>query len=521
MYIRLVEDDLILSLSLKRIDMKSLLSIIFAMTVLFACKTDQKEVLKSPVALSVNHDPALAPFYHGVASGDPLQDRVIIWTKATPEYHQAVNVVWKMSDQPDMSNILFDGQELTDSLTYYTVKVDVVGLDAGKTYYYEFEALGKKSVIGTTKTLPVNAVDEVAIGVVSCSNYEWGYFNAYEQLAKKDVDVVIHLGDYIYEYQTGGYGDTTIGRIVDPTHEIVSLEDYRLRYSQYRLDRDLQAVHSAHPFICIWDDHEVSNNSYTLGAENHQDNEGDYLARKEIAKKVYYEWIPIRENDTHKHYRSFNFGDLTKLIMLDERLEGRTKPADDYESISDDQKMLGAVQMSWLEKELATKEQTWKVIGNQVIFADLDVSAVYPESKVNLDAWDGYPSEKKELISYLSDNNIDNAVFVTGDTHCSWAFDVKNSNGQNVALEFGTPGVTSANYDEYTSVDTAMFTEQIFMKTNKHLKYVDLRNHGYAILTLTADGGNVAWYYIDNIRTDESAEKLGKSINFKNNKMVE
>ena len=520
MYIRLFEDDRILFLCLKRIDMKALSSIIFAMTVLFACKTDHKEDIKSPITLSVHYDSALAPFYHGVASGDPLQDRVIIWTKVTPEYHQAVNVIWKMSDKSDMSNTLFDGQELTDSLSYYTVKVDVIGLDPGKTYYYQFEALGKKSLIGTTKTLPVSSVDEVSIGVVSCSNYEWGYFNAYEQLAKKDVDVVIHLGDYIYEYQTGGYGDTTIGRIVDPTHEIITLEDYRLRYSQYRLDKDLQAVHSSHPFICIWDDHEVSNNSYTLGAENHQDNEGDYMERKEIAKKVYYEWIPIRENEAHKHYRSFNFGNLTKLIMLDERLEGRTKPADNYESISDDQKMLGLEQMVWLENELKTKDQIWKIIGNQVIFADLDVSAVYPKSKVNLDAWDGYPSEKKELITYLTGNKIGNTIFVTGDTHCSWAFDVKNSNGENVALEFGTPGVTSANYDEYTSVDTVMYTEQIFMKTNQHLKYVDLRNHGYAILTLMPDGGNVKWYYIDSLRSDESGEKMGKSINFKDNQMV-
>ena len=495
--------------------MKTYINLLFLGFLLFSCKTEET-VEKVEIPLTIHHDTSLAPFYHGVASGDPLQDRVIIWTKATPTYHQAVNVVWKVSDQANMSNTLFDGQVLTDSLSNYTVKVDVEELDADKVYYYQFEALGEKSTIGKTKTLPSTATEEVSIGIASCSNYEWGYFNAYEKLADKDIDMVIHLGDYIYEYQTGGYGDTTIGRIVDPLHEIVSLKDYRTRYSQYRLDKDLQKAHAAHPFVCIWDDHEVSNNSYTLGAENHQDDEGDYMTRKAIAKKVYYEWIPIRETESKKHYRSFDFGDLTKLIMLDERLEGRTKPADTYEEISDAQKMLGAEQLSWFEKELSTEKQQWKIIGNQVIFADLDVSAVYPESKVNLDAWDGFPSEKEEIIAFIDDNKINNTVFLTGDTHCSWAFDINSRTGLPIALEFGTPGITSANYDEYTGLDTVMMTEQIFMKMNPHLKYVDLKNHGYSIINLTAEGGSINWYYVDDLRNDTSGEKLMKTITFNN-----
>jgi len=164
-----------------------------------------------------------APFYYGVASGDPTQESVIIWTKAIPDYHKSVNVVWTLSDRPDMSNSLYDGQVMTDSLSGYTAKIDVIDLDPGKTYYYQFEAEGKKSPIGRTKTFPQGEVEELKIGAVSCSNYEWGHFNAYEHLADEDLDVVLHLGDYIYEYGQGTYGDTTIGRIHYPSHEIITL----------------------------------------------------------------------------------------------------------------------------------------------------------------------------------------------------------------------------------------------------------------------------------------------------------
>jgi alkaline phosphatase D len=485
-----------------------------------ACKPVGSDYLKSFIPLSSDYDLTLAPFYHGVASGDPLEDGVIIWTKATPPYHQSVNVIWKVSDRADMSNTLFDGQQFTDSLTNYTTKIDVRGLNAGTTYYYQFEALGKKSMIGRTKTLPKNDANSVVLAVASCSNVEWGYFSAYKNLAEKNVDAVIHLGDYIYEYGTSTYGDTTIGRINDPLHEIISLEDYRTRYSQYRLDKDLQAVHQAHPFICIWDDHEVSNNSYTLGAENHQENEGDYQLRKEIAKKVYYEWIPIRDNESKKHYRSFEFGNLARLIMLDERLEGRTAPPETYEAINNDSKMLGQEQFAWLAKELDTNQQLWKIIGNQVVFSDLDVSAVYPESKVNLDAWDGFPSEKKEIIAHLSESNFKNVVLITGDTHCSWAFEVEDENKKSVAVEIGTPSITSANYDEYTGKDTVLMTEQLFLKANPHLKYVDLRNHGYVIISLTKEKGIAEWYYEDNIRTPNSKEYKAKVIEFKNNQLL-
>ena len=492
-----------------------LIALVIALVMIQAC---QEAHVKTPVSFWEGLDVQQAPFYYGVASGDPTQESVIIWTKAIPDYHKSVNVVWTLSDQADMSNSLFDGQVMTDSLSGYTVKVDVTDLDAGKTYYYQFEAEGKKSPIGRTNTFPQGEVEELKIGAVSCSNYEWGYFNAYEHLADEDLDVVLHLGDYIYEYGPGTYGDTTIGRINYPPHEIITLSDYRDRYGQYRADTDLQKVHQQHPFITIWDDHEITNNAYTAGAQNHQEDEGDYGTRRDIARQVYYEWMPIRDNEAKEHYRSFRIGDMASLIMLDERLEGRTEPAAKEEEISDDQKMLGAKQLAWFKDELDDSSTQWKIIGNQVIFSDMDLSNVYG-FKVNLDAWDGYPSEKEEIIDYLRAQEIANTVFLTGDTHCSWAFDVADDGGEHVAVEIGATSISSANIDSYTTQDSAKMAEKLIHQDNPHLRYTNISDHGYVVITLSEDSGKADYYYIDDLRSDQASKRLEKTINFKDNRI--
>lgn len=493
-----------------------IVSLFLTLAILQACQ--QEPHVKTPVQLWEELDADLAPFYYGVASGDPTQDQVIIWTKAVPSHHKAVNVVWTVSDRPDMSNSLYDGQVLTDSLSNYTVKVDVTDLDAGKTYYYQFEAEGVKSPVGRTKTFPRDDIAELKIAAVSCSNYEWGYFNAYEHLADEDLDVVLHLGDYIYEYGPGTYGDTTIGRFNYPPHEILTLPDYRHRYGQYRADSDLQKVHQQHPFITIWDDHEITNNAYTAGAQNHQDDEGDYTTRREIARQVYYEWMPIRDNEAMEHYRAFEIGDMASLIMLDERLEGRTEPAAAVEDISDDQKMLGAKQLSWFKRQLQDESTQWKIIGNQVIFSDMDLSNVYG-MKVNLDAWDGYPSEKEEIIDYLREQEIANTVFLTGDTHCSWAFDIEDDSGEPVGVEIGATSISSANIDSYTTQDSAKMAERLIHQDNPHLRYSNIRDHGYVIITLSADSGKADYYYVDDLRSDQANKRLEKTINFRDNKI--
>lgn len=474
---------------------------------------------------SIHFEKSQKPFYHGVASGDPLNDAVIIWTRVTPEVNKTVQVKWKMATDQQFKNVIKSGKESTSSSKDYTVKVDVKGLKASQTYYYQFEALGGKSIVGRTKTLPKQNPDQVKLAIVSCSNYEAGYFNALGRIGEKDdIDAVLHLGDYIYEYGVGKYGDTTLGRINLPAHEIVKIEDYRTRYALYRLDKDFQKAHQMHPFITIWDDHEITNNSYKDGAQNHQPEEGDYNVRKSIARQVYYEWLPVREGENL--YRQFDYGGLVDLIMLDERLAGRSAQADSVNTVAfndPSRSMLGQTQLDWFFDAMKNSKASWKVIGNQVIFSDLSFENIFPKRPKNLDAWDGYPFEKKKVIQFLKDNQIANTIFVTGDTHCSWAFetptnaeDYRNNGDQSVvAFEFGTTGVSSPNYDENVGLDTVRMVEGLYYKMNPHLKYVDLSEHGYLLLTLNSDEAKAEWMYVDTVKRRTRNEKVGKTMTVK------
>lgn len=278
-------------------------------------------------------------FRHGVASGDPVQDAVIIWTRVTPgpdiDEATAIPVHWTMGRDPALSDIVGEG-EIQATLEHdYTVKVDVGGLAPGTQYYYRFMVGEQGSTLGHTNTLPANGVARSRLAVVSCANYPAGYFNVYREVAKRDdIDAVIHLGDYIYEYGVDGYGGEQgkkLGRIVEPAHEILSLADYRTRHGQYRSDPDLQVLTSRHPIIAVWDDHETANNSFKDGAENHNEGEGDWAARKAAAVRAYYEWLPIRMTDKQTPavtYRSFRLGGLASLIMLDTRIAGRMRQID-------------------------------------------------------------------------------------------------------------------------------------------------------------------------------------------------
>jgi len=465
-----------------------------------------------------HYDESLFPFYHGVASGDPLADAVIIWTRVTPPNNMPIEVDWEVSASMSFDDLVANGTVTTDSTSDFTVKVDVKGLSPNTKYYYRFAAMDEQSVVGETKTLNNTNKGDIKLGVVSCSNYEWGYFTAYKHLADKELDAVLHLGDYFYEYAPGKYGDTTIGRFNIPPREILSLIDYRTRYALYRTDEDLQAVHQKHPFIAIWDDHEITNNAYISGAENHQEDEGSYDERKGIATQAYYEWLPIRENASKEIYRSFDLGDRASLIMLDERLAGRTKQADSVSQVDENYSMLGAKQLSWFKNELDDRSSTWKIIGNQVIFSPLDVSKLRPNSPANLDAWDGYAVERDDIINHLVRNEINDVVFLTGDTHTSWAFEIPKtldsyaSSSESAAVEFGTTSITSANWNEGRSDEETLGAEQIVMGSNNHLKFINARDHGYLILTVSDTEVKSDWYYVDDIKTKGSAEKLSKSI---------
>ncbi|MEO9301521.1 alkaline phosphatase D family protein [Acinetobacter pittii] len=339
-----------------------------------------------------------ADFLHGVASGDPLQDRVILWTRLTPLVLNArLRVTWEIATDDQFKQNLKTGTVEATKTDDFTVKVDATGLQAGTTYFYRFRFGSKVSPVGQTKTLPVTT-NKVSFAVCSCSNYPAGYFYVYREIAKQNVDVVIHLGDYIYEYGADGYATedaAKLGRTLpsDNNKEIIKLDDYRKRYALYRQDKDLQEVHQRHPFIVIWDDHELANDTWREGAENHQSNEGPFLERKLAALQAYFEWMPIRPVSNTDHlniYRQFDFGSLVQLTMLDTRIIARDKQLEyaDYMTAAglDAQKfqadltdpkrtLMGYTQRDWLVDKLKQSTATWNVIGQQVLMSKMWIPA--------------------------------------------------------------------------------------------------------------------------------------------------
>jgi alkaline phosphatase D len=525
-------------------------------------------------AQTLPFDVTLKPFYHGVASGDPLADRVIIWTRVTPEQDQMINGNYVMATDTALKNVVKTGTFSTDNTKDYTVKIDVTGLAANTTYYYAFTALGKRSMVGRTKTTPsvsaANLTDILKFAVVSCTNYEGGYFSSYGRIAERnDLNAVLFLGDYIYEYETGQYGNPQFNdpnRKNLPSTEIVSKSDYRTRYSLYRLDKNLQRAHQQHPFICIWDDHESANNSYENGAQNHQPaTEGDWQTRKNLAREAYYEWIPIRgQANVSTLYRRFSYGNLMDLMMLDTRLEGRQQPPanfDDVDVVTNPRKMVSTTQFNWLVDNLKNSSARWKMIGNQVVFSDInvgfavanprDITAIRTLERGFNDFWKGYPIQRNALIDSLKTLKINNTVFVSGDSHSSWSFDVtkKSTNypsatsnyipqaipynaatgeGYNettgegsYAVEFCGPSVTSQNFDEILGAAITNSFNQVINKPiptlenanyNPHLKFADLSNHGYMMLDVRADSTQADYFFVPNVFTNTTTETWGRGV---------
>lgn len=296
------------------------------------------QVLPSTAALGLMSTTAKSAeptaFYHGVASGDPLQHSVIIWTRVTTSAKK-IEVEWQLSKTQDFARPFKQGKVVTSAEQDYTVKTDVTKLDAGEQYFYRFIADKKASPVGVTRTLPSGSLDAFKLGVCSCSNFPAGYFHAYKAMAELgDLDVVVHLGDYIYEYDADGYASQQsrfLGRVSEPLNETVSLQDYRRRHAQYKTDKNLQQLHASVPFILSWDDHEFTNDAWLDGAQNHSETEGDWQQRKRDALKAYYEWMPIREpklGDGFNQWRNFEIGNLASLTMLETRFAARDKQVD-------------------------------------------------------------------------------------------------------------------------------------------------------------------------------------------------
>ncbi len=499
-----------------------------------------------------------AQFLHGVASGDPLNDRAVIWTRVTPvNPNKKIVVSWVVATDESCLHVVGSGIEKTDKSRDFTVKLDVTGLNAGQVYYYQFFTNGHVSPIGKLRTLPEGNVSAFSLAVLSCSNYPAGYFHVYgEVAARNDIDAVLHLGDYIYEYGMGGYATEdaeALGRVPPPATEILTLDEYRQRYAQYRSDLDLQAAHRQHSFICVWDDHEITNDAWRDGAENHNDGEGDWSQRKAQAIQAYYEWLPVREPEDgyrERLYRSFKIGNLLDLYMLDTRVIGRDQQLNyaNYVTASGgfdgvrfqadltdpNRTLLGFEQRGWLQQQMAQSSATWQLLGQQVLAGRMNLPvplvtfqitfAQYaqlaqlaqtnpelltpeqlailqaPSVPYNLDAWDGYFVERETIFETAKalDKNL---VVIAGDTHNAWANNLTTLDGTSVGVEFATASVSSpgleAFFPDEESDALAAGVEQLI----DGLHYTNLQHRGYMVLQLTPDECRSQWRYIDSVKT--------------------
>ncbi len=457
--------------------------------------------------------PQHGTFRHGVASGDPLHDRVILWTRVTPaDPHDDVEVKWQIARDPAMRRVIDGGRARTSIFRDFTVKIDVDRLEPGRTYYYQFSVAGDPSPIGRTRTTPHGGAGAARLALASCSNLPAGLFNVYALIARRnDLDAVLHLGDYLYEYANATFGDgSLLGRVPLPDREILSLADYRQRHAQYKTDVDLQAAHRQHPFICVWDDHEIANDAWTDGAENHnvELGEGEWSVRKRAAIRAYFEWMPIRELEFRPRariFRQFRFGNLVDLLMLDTRHFGRARqsttppvsptagfPANDPVANDPARSLLGLAQEAWLDQRLVASQArgtTWRLLGQQVMMAQLSPSG--GQTLFNLDQWDGYIPARERLFTSIRDNRIDNVAVLTGDIHSSWASELTGNPwnaGYNpatgagaVGVEFVTPGVTSPGIlDPAQAAQTAAFVRSV----SPHMKYAELNKRGYVLLDI-------------------------------------
>ena len=467
-------------------------------------------------------------FRHGVASGDPLADRVILWTRVTPrDVTGAQTVSWQLARDPQVSQIVARGEVQTGAARDFTVKVDASGLDSGNTYYYRFESGGERSAVGRTRTLPRAGVSRVRLGVVSCSNLPQGYFNAYACLANRaDLDAVLHLGDYLYEYGNQQYGDgTPLGRIPAPDKEMVALQDYRERHAQYKADPDSQEIHRQHPFIVVWDDHEFTNNTWSGGAQNHNEGEGEWSPRRVAAHQAYMEWMPIREDAQTlqaRIYRTFRFGDLATLVMLDTRLIGRDQQMkrEDIAAIDlPSRQLLGADQEAWLAEQFVSavrSKTTWNVLGQQVMFAPQTEPGM---TAGNPDSWDGYRAARSRVFDMMERARVENLAVLTGDVHSSWAYDLprnpfkgydKATGKGSIGVEFAGTSVTSPSNLGRGPEGPKQLADT--MAARPHLHYVDGRYRGYFVVDLTRERLQADYFSVATVQERSTAESFEKGF---------
>ncbi|WP_371397192.1 alkaline phosphatase [Fretibacter rubidus] len=518
--------------------------------------------------LSSNRPFMRGTFAHGIASGDPRRDAVVLWTRVTPDdmTDGPVSVLWHISENEDFEPMLRSGVVKAEAANNWTAKVDVTALPSGKTLYYRFIVGDVTSPTGQTKTLPDGPLDKLRFAVVSCANWQHGFFNAYDHIARQDdFDAVIHLGDYFYEYGADGIADTPMGqqgRLHDPRHEIISLNDYRTRHAQYRTDPNLQAMSAKFPMITIWDDHETTNDSWQGGAQNHQADEGDWDARKQAAMRAYYEWMPIRDPERGRAretlFRNFDYGDLLSLVSVETRLTARAEPIileDHVDTIETDpegfkgdvlgdpsREMFGQVQEDFIVEALTQSKadgKTWRVLANQVIMGRLNTPDLEPYvseeavqaiekdwagvrdmvklSKYNLpvypDSWDGYPAARDRFYDRLNAAGVNDMLVLTGDAHEFWINDLTTQAGDKIGLECVTTSVSSETLIKYMGDSTADYS-LLLTQSNKDARYYNALQCGYVAVSFTKDKADISMMGLSTVTSkDYSAfEVAGFSV---------
>lgn len=498
----------------------------------------------APLAALPAHAADGPAFLHGVASGDPLPDGVLLWTRVTPTPDAVpgsgkgpdTEVRWEIAEDKGFTRVVGRGGTTARAATDHTVKADVRGLRPATTYYYRFsvgDGSAVRSPVGRTRTTPAHdaSAHGVRFGVVSCANWEAGYFSAYRHLAARtELDAVLHLGDYIYEYQSGEYPAAKyVVRPHEPRHEILTLADYRTRHGVHKTDADAQAMHATHPVIAIWDDHEFADNAWSGGAVNHTpETEGDWAQRMAAAKQAYFEWMPVRASTEGTVYRRVRYGKLADLHLLDLRSFRSEQAGFGSGNVDDpDRTITGRAQLDWLKSGLASSDASWKLVGTSVMispvaFGSLPAHLLEPIAEllglpkeglaINADQWDGYTDDRKELISHLRDNNIRNTVFLTGDIHMAWANDVPAKAATyplsaSAATEFVVTSVTSDNIDDMLHVaphTLSLVAAGALKAANRHVKWLDMDSHGYGVLDVTAERSQMDYYVVSD-RTDPKA----------------
>ena len=514
---------------------------------------DRRSLLKTGIlGLGVAGAPLAAQsggqgFSHGVASGEPAAERVLLWTRFVGAQDTALE--FEVSETLDFSRVAAGGSVAARAENDWCCKAWAEGLEPGRWYYYRFTAPdGSHSDVGRTKTLPVGATDKFRMAVFSCSNLGFGWFNAYAHAAADgDFDCALHLGDYFYEYGPGTYPsneEAQSGRVLFPAHEIVSLADYRMRYATYRRDPDLRRLHQLFPMIAGWDDHESTNDSWEGGAQNHQsETEGEWSVRKAAAARAYREWMPVSDEP----WAAYEVGDLATLYRLETRLtaraeqfsygdilSGQTTPEEamaalvafregDYRDGS--RELLGMKQQAWLTEGLkrsASAGKPWQVLVQQVLMGNLvtaprlteglpaDLPAYIrqrilagamagrAELPLNMDAWDGYPAARERVFRAALDANA-NLISLAGDTHNAWAFDLDHA-GEKVGVEFGVQGVTSPGLESYASYLPVDVLERETVAHNRQLKWMDGSRRGYMAVELTPASASSEFRFVSSVR---------------------